>query len=41
LFYRADNEAVDIKWEVIDDDQEAEVHKPTDKTQLGIRKIIL
>ncbi|CAF5144338.1 unnamed protein product, partial [Rotaria magnacalcarata] len=29
--FRADNEAVDVKWEVIDDDQEIEVHKPIDK----------
>lgn len=36
----ADNEAVDVKWEVIDDDQEIETHKPTDKDPLGI-KIVL
>ncbi|CAM2696559.1 unnamed protein product [Rotaria socialis] len=29
--FRADNEAIDVKWEVIDDDQEIEVHKPIDK----------
>ncbi len=33
----ADNEAVDVKWEVIDDDQEIETHKPTDKDPLGIK----
>jgi hypothetical protein len=27
---------VDVKWEVIDDDQEIEIHKPTDKDPLGI-----
>jgi len=38
-FPSADNEAVDIKWEIIDDDQEIEVHKPTDKDPLGIKTI--
>jgi len=33
-FSSADNEAVDVKWEVIDDDQEVEVHKPIDKDPL-------
>jgi len=33
--FRADNEAVDVKWEIIDDDQEIEVTKPTDKDLIG------
>jgi hypothetical protein len=39
IFPSADNEAVDVKWEIIDDDQEIEVHKPTDKDPLGIKII--
>ena len=35
----SDNEAVDVKWEIIDDDQEVEIHKPTDKDPLGIKPI--
>ncbi|CAF3819706.1 unnamed protein product [Rotaria sp. Silwood1] len=29
--FRADNEAIDVKWEVIDDDQEIEVNKSIEK----------
>ncbi|CAF2491415.1 unnamed protein product [Rotaria sp. Silwood2] len=32
--FRADNEAIDVKWEVIEDDQEIEVHKLIDKDPL-------
>ena len=32
---RADNEAIDIKWDVIDDDQEIEVNKPIERDPLG------
>ncbi|UJR38114.1 hypothetical protein I4U23_030794 [Adineta vaga] len=32
--FRADNEAVDVKWEIIEDDQEVEVHKPIEKDPL-------
>ena len=38
-FSSADNEAVDVKWEVIEDDQEVEIHKPIEKDPLGIKNI--
>jgi hypothetical protein len=38
-FSSADNEAVEVKWEIIEDDQEVEMHKPIDKDPLGIKNI--
>ena len=35
ITFSADNEAVNVKWEIIDDDQEIEIHKPTEKDPLG------
>ena len=37
-FCSADNEAVDVKWEIIDDDQEVETYKPIDKDPSGKRR---
>lgn len=33
--FRADNEANDVKWEIIEDDQEIEIHKPIEKNPSG------
>ena len=40
-FLSADNEAIDVKWEIIDDDQEIEVNKPIEKDQLGITRYLI
>jgi TATA-binding protein-associated factor Taf7 len=35
--FRADNEAIEITWEVIEDDQEVEISKPIEKDELSKR----
>ncbi|CAF1058508.1 unnamed protein product [Adineta ricciae] len=32
--FRADHEAIDVKWEIIEDDQEVEINKPLEKDPL-------
>lgn len=33
--FRDDNQANDVKWEIIEDDQEIEIHKPVEKNTSG------